>query len=314
MASASLPQNEHRRFRLIGLAPATHTPFAPDGSLRLETVERQAAHLAGRGVRFAFVGGTTGECHSLTMEERRALALRWSEVIRGTSMRLIVHVGSNCLADARDLASHAETIGAAAIAAMAPSYFRPASLDVLIECCARIAEAAPATPFYFYDIPSMTGVGLPMPEFLERAPERIPTLGGLKFSNPDMAAFLRCLRAGEGRWDIAWGMDEWLLSALAAGARAMVGSSYNFAAPLYHRIIAAFEGGNLDEARALQERSARLIALLARYGYLPASRAVMTLLNVDVGPARLPLRNLTPQEVEGLRRELEALGFFEDMA
>ncbi len=274
--------------KLQGLVAATHTPFHADGALHLAVVERQAEHLLRDGVRAAFVGGTTGECHSLTVEERLALAGRWAEVIRGTELRLVVHVGSNCLADARKLASQAQSLGVTAIAALAPSYFKPGSVDALIACCAEIASAAPDLPFYFYDIPSMTGVRLPMPEFLAKAPDRIPTLAGLKFTNPDLMDFQTCLRAGEGRFDILWGVDEYLLAALALGAEGAVGSTYNFAAPIYHRLTEAFRRGDLATARTEQFTSVQLVKLLSGYGYMAAARAVMEILGVDVGPPRLP--------------------------
>ena len=187
---------------ITGLVAATHTPFHADGSLHLDVVEKQAAHLLAGQVKFVFIGGTTGECSSLTLEERRALARRWLEVARGTELRVIVHVGSNCLADARTLAAQAQSLGAAAISALAPSYFKPRNVDALIACCADIASAAPETPFYYYDIPALTGGSLSMPEFLAEAPSRIPSLVGLKFTNPDLMAYQLCLRAGGGRWDL----------------------------------------------------------------------------------------------------------------
>ena len=131
---------------LHGLVTATHTPFHSDGSLNLTAVEKQAAHLLNRGIRMAFIGGSTGESQSLSLDERRALAQRWAEVAQGTSLRLVVHVGSNCLVDARALASQAERLGAVAISALAPSYFKPRDLDALVACCADIAAAAPSTP------------------------------------------------------------------------------------------------------------------------------------------------------------------------
>ncbi|MBK9140649.1 MAG: dihydrodipicolinate synthase family protein [Verrucomicrobia bacterium] len=297
--------------RLTGLVAATHTPFQPDGSLHLAIVERQAEHLLRNGVRFAFIGGTTGECHSLSLEERRQLARCWIEVARGTPLNVVVHVGANCLADARALASQAGELGAVAIAALAPSYFKPRTVEALTACCADIASAAPATPFYYYDIPSMTGVSLPMPEFLARARERIPTLAGVKFSNADLMAYQLCLHTAGGAFDVPYGTDEWILAALALGARGAVGSTYNFAAPIYHRLIAAFAAGDLTAARREQFRSVQLVQTLARYGYLSASKVVMRLVGVDVGPARLPLVNLTENEVSALRAELETLGFFD---
>jgi N-acetylneuraminate lyase len=300
--------------KLQGLVAATHTPFHPDGELNLDAVERQAEHLLRDGVRAAFIGGTTGECHSLTVDERLALAGRWADVVRGTDLRLVVHVGSNCLADARSLAAQAQSLGAHAIAALSPSYFKPASVDALIACCAEIAEAASSVPFYFYDIPSMTDVRLPMPEFLSQAPDRIPTLVGLKFTNPDLMAFQSCLRVDDGRFDILWGVDEYLMAALALGAEGAVGSTYNFAAPIYRRLIEAFRRGDPATARAEQFRSVRLVECLSSFGYMAAAKALMGLLGVDIGPPRLPFAKLDAEAAARLRGELERMAFFEERA
>lgn len=297
--------------RLHGLVAATHTPFDAHGDLNLAVVEKQAELMLRFGVAAVFVGGTTGESHSLSLDERLALAKRWSEVVRGTPLVLVVHVGSNCLRDARTMAAQAQSLGAAAIAAVTPCYFKPRSLDTLVACCAEIAAAAPATPFYYYDIPILTGVLFSMPEFLNVAPARIPTLVGLKFTNADLMAFQRCLRAENGRFDVPWGTDEYLLGALALGAKGAVGSSYNFAAPLYLRLIAAYNRGDLAAARVEQFRSVQLIDLLAGLGYMAAAKTVMGLLGVEVGPARLPNTNLTAEQTTRLRTSLEQMGFFD---
>lgn len=297
--------------KLHGLVAATHTPFNAEGQLNLAAVERQAEHLLSNGVTTVFIGGSTGESHSLAVAERLALAQRWSEVVRSSKQRLVVHVGSNCLADSSTLACQAQQIGADAIAALSPSYFKPKSLDALIGCCAQIASSAPAVPFYFYDIPVLTGVSFSMPDLLAQAPERIPTLAGIKYSNPDLMAFQNCLYAQDGCYDIPWGVDEYLLAALALGAVGGVGSSYNFAAPIYHRVIAAFQRGDLKTARAEQYRSVQLIELLASFGYMGAAKFVMGLLGVDVGLARLPNTNLSSSQQNALSTALEKLGFFD---
>lgn len=295
---------------LHGLVAAVHTPFNADGSLNLAIVETQAAHLLKNNIAFAFIAGTTGESHSLSLEERRSLAQRWFDVSRGTALRIVVHVGSNCIADARLLAAHAQQHGAIAISALAPSYFKPRSIETLVACCAEIASAAPETPFYYYDIPALTGVSFPMPEFLARARERIPTLAGLKFTNPDLLAYQLCLRADDGAWDVPFGLDEHLLGALALGARGAVGSGFNFAAPIYNRLFEAFGRGDLPAAREEQLRGARLVQLLSRYGYMGAAKAVMKIVGVDVGPPRLPNNALTAEQIKDLRAGLEQAGFF----
>lgn len=297
--------------KLNGLVAAVHSPFHAEGPLNLAAVERQAAHLLAHRINTVFLCGSTGESHSLTLAERRQLAQRWTEVARGTELRVVVHVGSNCLPDAVELAAQAESLGACAIAALAPSYFKPRTLPDLVQWCAAIAAAAPKTPFYFYDIPVLTGVNFGMSTFLKQAADRIPTLAGIKFTNTDLMSYQQCLAADEGAFDIPWGVDESLLSALAVGAHGGVGSSYNFAAPVYQRLLAAFARGDLEAARQEQMRSVQLIQLLASYGYLGAAKAVMKMLGVDVGPARLPNNNPTPEQIVKLRGELEQLGFFE---
>ncbi|MCY2939114.1 MAG: dihydrodipicolinate synthase family protein [Planctomycetota bacterium] len=299
------------RFAITGLLAATHTPFSPSGELNLALVEKQAEHLASHGVSGVFIGGTTGESASLSLEERLALARRWAEVTRGGPLNLVVHVGANCLADARALAAQAEQLGVAAISAVAPSYFKPASLQALVECCADVARAAPNTPYYHYDIPGMTGMSLSMPDFLEKAGDQVKTLAGIKFSNPDLLAYQLCLRAAGGRYDMPFGCDEYLLAALVLGCGGAVGSTYNFAAPIYQRLLAAFQRGDLQAAREEQFRSARLVRLLCSYGYIGAAKATMGFLGVEVGPPRLPNQGLVGEQQARLRADLEELGFFE---
>jgi N-acetylneuraminate lyase len=295
---------------LSGLVAAAHTPFNALRELNLAVVEKQAEHLSHNGIDSVFIAGSTGESHSLTLDERLALATRWSEVVRRTPMRLIVHVGSNCLADARTLAAHAQRMKASAIAALAPSYFKPGTLDLLLDCCADIAAAAPELPFYFYDIPALTGVQFSMPDFLDKGFERIPTLAGIKFTNLDLMSYQRCLQSHDRGFDVPWGVDESYLAAIALGAKAAVGSSFNFAAPIYHRMMAAVSNGQSELAQREQLKSVQLIALLARFGYMPSAKAVMGFLGVEVGPARLPHPDLSADARDSLRRGLDDIGFF----
>lgn len=298
------------RPRLTGLVAAVHTPFAHDGSLRAAMAERQAEHLARHGVAAAFVGGTTGECHSLTLAERMALSAGWLEAAPKFGLDVVVHVGGNCLADAATLAAQADTLGARAIAAVAPSYFKPADVGSLVACMQTIVDAAPRTPFYYYDIPELTGVRIPAAEFLRAAAGRLPGLNGVKFTNPDLAGLQECLALDDGRFDILWGCDESLLAALALGVRGAVGSTYNFAAPVYHRIARAFETGDLESARLDQHRSVQLVRTLAHRGYLGASKALMASLGVDVGGTRPPLANPTPDQLSAMQADLESIGYF----
>jgi len=301
---------EHRQ-PLHSLVAATHTPFHADGELNLGVVEVQAERLIRDKVRFAFIGGTTGECHSLTVLERMELTKQWMAVVKGTSLEVVVHVGSNCIHDSMALAAHAEQLNALAVATFTPSYFKPNSVEVLVQSMAKIAAAAPRLPFYFYDIPSMTNVQLSMVRFLDLAKDRIPNLVGLKFTNSDLMTYQHLLQLDGGRWDVPFGCDEALLAATALGAKGAVGSTYNFAAPIYHRLLEAFHRNDLATAREEQYRSVRIVQKLFDTGYVGAAKETMAMIGVPVGPPRLPCASLSDAAKSLMRSDLEKMGFLD---
>jgi N-acetylneuraminate lyase len=224
-------------------------------------------------------------------------------------LSVIAHVGSNCIEESKTLARLAGKLGFKAISALAPSYYKPADLSGLIDCCAAIAAEAPETPFYYYDIPVLTGLTLPMEKFLVEAPGRIPTFAGVKFTNPDLTSYRRSLDVAGDDFDLPWGIDEVLLAGLATGARGGVGSTYNWAPQLYFDLIAAHEEGDLPEARRLQSVAIAMIDAIAATGFLGTAKALMGRLGVPVGPARLPLGNPSKAEVDALMIRLDELGF-----
>lgn len=293
------------------LIPATHSPFHADGSLAPEFVPMQARFLAENGITTAFITGSTGEAHSLTAAERLALYDAWAISGPQQGIKVIAHVGSNCLEDAKTFARRAEEHGFAAISALSPSYYKPGSLSSLVDCCAAIAAAAPGTRFFYYDIPVLTGVTFPMEKFLPEASARIPTFAGIKFTNPDLVSFRRTLDLAGNRHDVLWGIDESLLAAISTGARGGVGSTYNWAPKLYTDLIAAAQRGDQDEARRLQSIAIAMIDAIASIGFLGTAKALMGRLGVPVGPARLPLGNPSAAQVDGLMKNLDELGFAE---
>jgi len=293
---------------LTGLIAAPFTALRPDGSLNLDLIDRQVENLLQNNVTGAFVCGTTGEGVSLSTEERMQVAERWAQASRGR-LTLIIHAGHNSLPDARALAAHAQRIGAQAVAITAPTFFKPAAVEDLLAFSAAVAAAAPTLPFYYYQIPSFTGVALPVYDFLVAGVGRIPNLAGAKFTYENLMDYGRCLR--DGRFDMLFGRDEMLLAALALGCRGAVGTTYNLAAPLYHRIWKAFEAGDLASAQADQARAVEFIATFTRHGGLPAAKAMMKMIGLDCGPVRLPQRNLTARQCDQLKAELEQIGFFE---
>ena len=294
----------------LGLVAAAFTAFQADGALDLGAIERQADTLIEQGVRGAFICGTSGEFASLTVPERMDVTRRWREVV-GSELEIIVHVGHTCLGDAQALAAHAEQIGASGIAAVGPYYFRPRVVPDVVDFSARIASAAPKTPFFYYHIPSFTGVVLPMTEFLPAAAAAIPTFAGLKFTHEDLAEYAHCVAYQNGRYEIYFGRDEMLLGALAMGASSGVGTTYNYSAPIFQRVYAAFRRGDMDEARRWQGLAIAMIEIAVAHGGMPAFKAMMRWFGVDCGPCRPPLVSLDDDQAERLQADLSEIGFFD---
>ncbi|MGH7578516.1 MAG: dihydrodipicolinate synthase family protein [Longimicrobiales bacterium] len=295
--------------RLTGLVTATFTPLHPDGSLNLDRIPALVEQLAADGVAGLYVLGSTGEGASLSSLERMAVAEAFVQAAKGR-LTTVIQVGHNSIAEARNLAEHAQMIGADAISAMPPSYFK-ANNGALIGALAEICRGAPALPCYYYHIPAMTGVELDMAEFLAEASERLPTLAGIKFSDCRLNEMDFCLRFGDGMYDVVFGIDEMLLSALVVGARGAVGSTYGFAAPLYLRIIRCFEEGDLVRGRDYQSRAAEMVRVILRHCGRAGLKAAMALIGHDCGPYRLPQDTASREDVVRMANALEAIGFFD---
>jgi N-acetylneuraminate lyase len=295
-----------------GLIAAPFSPMRPDGSVNLDMIEKQTEFLCRDGVRGAFVCGTTGESMLLTVNERMEIAERWLRAAP-KDFKIIVHVGHISLEVSETLLKHAQKIGAWATGAMPPSFFKPQTLEDLVTYCAELADAAPELPFYYYHIPDMTGVIFSMADFLEAAKDRIPNLAGIKYTHDDLMDFELCRMVDGGRFDMLFGRDEILLCALALGSRGAIGCTYNFAAPLYRRLIDAFDSCDFATARQLQGLSMRLVRLLKRSGgsFNSAAKAVMKMRGVDCGRVRLPLRDLTEEQCHRLENQLELMEFFQ---
>ncbi len=298
--------------KFTGLIAAPYAPMRPDGSVSPGVIPDMADHLQKEGVAGVFICGATGEGASLTVDERMLLAEQWVSVA-GDRLAVVVHVGHNSLYEARRLAGHAQSIRARGIAALAPSFFKPTTIDGLVSYCAAVAEAASELPFFYYHIPSMTGVNLPMPEFLRAAGKRMPTLSGVKFSASDLMQFHQCATMESGRHTMLFGSDEMLLGALAMGAEGAVGSTYNYAAPNYLGMIEAFKKGDMKTAQRFGGNAVALVEVLLKYGVIRAGKTIMAMRGVDCGEVRLPLTPLSAKQKQSLYKEVRALAIFENV-
>lgn len=282
----------------------------PDGGLHLDLIPDYYRLLKANGVNGAFVCGSTGEGVSMTAREKMAVAEAWADASRGDAQfRVMTLVGGTCLTECMELARHAEAIGLYGVSFTAPFYFKPADVEMLARAVIAVAEAAPGMPFYYYHIPALTGVDVPMIELLKKVDGKLPNFSGIKYTHEDFMDFLSCLHFKGGKYDMLWGRDENMLPALSLGAKAAVGSTFNYAAPLYHRLIDAFNKGDLEGAQQLQQRSIDMIRLLGKYGGIATGKAYMRRIGLDCGQFRLPVKNMSEAQWEAFNRDVDALGF-----
>lgn len=299
--------------KINGLIAATFAAFKADGSIDLESIPSYVDMLINQKVVGVFICGTNGEGPSLSTEERMQITERYLECVAGRIL-VLVHVGHSSIEEARKLAKHAELNGADYISSVSAFYFKPSSAQNLVDCMANIASAAPKTPFFYYHIPAVTGIQLDLIEFLTLAEAQIPTLAGIKYTASTIHEYQACLNYKNRKYDILFGYDELLLPALAVGAKGAIGSTYNYAAKLYNKVVQLFHEGKHEEAEKLHFKAVEMIRLLVKYGPIPTQRAIMEKTGVLLGNSRLPLANLSQENISNLYKELEYSEFLDIVA
>ncbi len=297
---------------LNGLIAPSVTPFNDDYSVNLDRIETLATFFNDNGIDGAFLCGTSGESLALTAEERMSITSRWVEVAP-KDFTVLVHVGHNSIVAAKALAAHAQKVGAWGIGAHSPTFIKPRDAEGLVDYCAQIAACAPELPFYYYHIPGLTGDSTKMIDFLEAARGKIPNLCGLKFTSPNMMEYQLCRLFDDGRYDVLFGIDSFLLCSLVLGGKGSIGGGYNYAGPLYNEIIDSFNRGDLDTAREKQLKAMKMYQIMGRSGSSghTGMKAIMKMLGVDCGPARPPAQPITAEQYSKLENGLTEIGFFD---
>lgn len=296
--------------KLEGLIAAPFTPMDGNGELNLSLIPAYYQFLKSNRVTGAFICGSTGEGVSLTNAEKKQVAAKWAECTdEDDDFKVMMLLGGTSIADCKDLAAYAGEIGLYAVSFTSPFYFKPANAEVLADICAEIAAVVPHMPFYYYHIPVLTGGNYAMFDLLKAVDDKIANFAGIKYTHEDFMDFQSCMSFKNGKYDMLWGRDENMLSALVLGAKGAVGSTFNYAAPLYYDLIDAFNANDLVKARALQQKAIDMIRLLGKYGGISVGKAYMKLVNVNCGEFRLPVKNMNTSQFELFKKDVEALHF-----
>lgn len=293
--------------KITGLVAASFTPIGSNDELNLNVIGPYSEYLAAQNISGVFINGSTGDFTNLSTRERNQVVEEWSKHKR-KHIPYIVHIGGSSMKEVMAMAAHAQNYGFDAISTLGPYYFKPQTLEDLVEYCVKASSSASELPFYYYHIPQLTGLDFNMVDFCRLAKEAIPMFSGIKYSIPDLIEFRKCQNLNEGRFDILFGQDENLLAAYSLGARGFVGSTYNYLSGVNRRLISALESGDSSLATELQSKAIKIIEILAFYGYHGACKSVMKHLGLDFGISRLPHKPLSAQEEAKLFNELERQG------
>lgn len=298
--------------KITGLINAPFTPFYPNGEVNLEPIPAYAAMLAKNGIKGVFINGSSGEGYMLTEEERMLLAEKWIESAP-KDFKVIVHVGSTCVKQSNKLATHAQKAGAWGIGAMASPFPKAGRIEELVKYCEEIACGAPDLPFYFYHIPALSGVFLPMLPFLKAVDGRIPNFAGIKYTFESIYEYNQCRLYKNNKFDMLHGQDETILPSLAmGGAQGGIGGTTNYNGRELVGIIEAWNAGDIETAREKQNFSQDVINVIVNYrGNIVGGKRIMKLIGLDLGKNRTPFQNMTDEEELAMKKELESIGFFE---
>ena len=297
--------------KIIGLIDAPFTPFHANGDVNLEPIETYANMLAKNGLKGIFINGSSGEGYMLTVEERMQLAERWVAVAP-KDFKVIVHVGSCCLRDSVRLAKHAQQLGVWGIGSMAPPFPHIGRIEELVEYCETIAAAAPNLPFYYYHIPAFNGAYLPMLDLLKAVDGRIPNFAGIKYTYESLYEYNQCRLYKNNKYDMLHGQDETILPSLAqGGAKGGIGGTTNYNGRCLVSIIDYWNKGELEKAREAQNYAQAVINVICHFrGNIVGGKRIMKLMGFDLGPNRVPFRNMTDEEEQQMKKELEEIDFF----
>jgi N-acetylneuraminate lyase len=294
--------------KIEGLIAAPFAPMSASGDVMYDRIECYYDFLDKNRVVGAFINGSTGEGVSLSQNEKMKIVEAWTKRAKErNTVKVITLVGGTSYVECIENAIHAQEQGVYAIALLAPYYFKPANARQLAEFVSKVAEKVPDLPVYFYHIPVLSGCYVSMFDFLKEAAPYIPNLAGIKYTHEDFMDFLSCTHFMEGKYQMMWGRDENMLSALILGTRAAVGSTFNYAAPIYLQMIEAFDRGDFVSARQLQQQSIDMIMLLGKYGGIATGKAYMRYIGFDCGQFRSPVKNMGHEKFEKFREDVRSL-------
>ncbi|MFF3941478.1 dihydrodipicolinate synthase family protein [Streptomyces phaeofaciens] len=300
---------------LTGVVPPVCTPLTADREVDVPSLRRLVDHLVAGGVDALFVLGSTSEVAHLTDRQRRLVT---ETVVAHVAGRLPVLAGAIDMTTPRVL-EHVEAVtaaGADAVVVTAPFYTRTHPAEIARHF--RLIAARSPVPVVAYDIPVAVHTKLPARLVLELADDGV--LAGLKDSSGDLAGFREIVTGARSLpgFSTLTGAELLVDAALASGADGAVPGLANVDPDAYVRLDRLCRSGDLERARAEQERLCALFGMVtvgdpARMGgasaALGAFKAALHLRGVIACPATAePQVPLSAEETERVGKYLAGAG------
>ncbi len=289
---------------LKGVIVPIVTPFDAAGALDTAAIRPLVDYLIAHGVAGLYPGGTTGEGFLLSLAERRALA---EAVVAAAGGRVPVIVQSGCITTAETIAltEHAQSIGADG-AAIIPPYVYHHSDAALLDHYAAVAQRVPDLPLLLYNFPAISNNTL-TPALVLALRERASNIVGMKDSSGSLEMLARLKAATGGAFLAFNGGDGQVLASAAMGLDGCVSGNGNVVPELMTALYRAAESGDLNRARALQQKVNRVRDLLGDGSDLSLFKQMLHRRGIGVGDVRAPLRKASPAMVEERWQALLAL-------
>lgn len=277
-----------------GVCTALITPFLED-KVNYPLLERLIKRQIDAGIHAIVICGTTGEAPTLTDEEKIELFHR-AKRFAGNDCLVIAGTGSNSTAHAAWLSLAAQEAGADALLIVSP-YYNKATPEGLVAHYMTIAHTV-RLPIIAYNVPGRTGVDIPV-SVCQRI-SGIPNIVGIKEASNDITKVTKICRQCKD-FQVWTGNDEMIVPAISLGAKGVISVVSNVFPAQTQAMAQAALDGDLDTAAALQLELQPLIELLFCEPNPIPVKAAMRYIGFDCGSPRLPLTELSKENLERLK-------------
>ena len=264
---------------LHGVIAPILTPFNDDLSIATDLYVDHAHWLFREECVAIAPFGTTGEALSVGIDER--IAAIQGLVDSGIDpARLIPGTGLTNVADTARLSRACLDMGCAAVMTLPPFYFKGVSEEGLYSYFVQlIAAIGDDARIFLYHIPPIAVVGIP-PSLAARLHTDFPRqIIGIKDSSGDFEN-TRALLDIDGLI-VYPGSELPLLEALELGAPGCISATANLNAAAIAAVIEAFDQGDIERARSLQEEVRKFRLAVQEFAPIPAQKRLLAIASGD---------------------------------